>query len=166
MHSNKNAFTLIELLVVVLIIGILAAIALPQYYKAVRRSRASEAITMLNAILKGQEEYFLIHGEYTDNIEDLSITVPPQKLEKNMFGKDRGSNYSYYCFDKRTCAAIIGNFDHPTFEFHTDVHSASTVKGKRWCQLSGEKNQNARDICELMGTVDPAFGGGNYYLLK
>jgi prepilin-type N-terminal cleavage/methylation domain-containing protein len=164
MHSNKKAFTLIELLVVVLIIGILAAIALPQYHKAVRRSRASEAITMLNAILKGQEEYFLIHGEYTNNIEDLSITIPPQKLSGNMSAEDKKSNYSYFCFEKRTCAAIIGSLDYPTFEFHTD--GGSGINGRRWCQLSNGKNQNARAICEMMGIVDSAFGGGNYYLLK
>ena len=44
---NKKAFTLIELLVVVLIVGILAAIALPRYQKAVERSRAAEAVQIL-----------------------------------------------------------------------------------------------------------------------
>ena len=47
---NKKGFTLIELLVVVLIIGILAAIALPQYFRAVERSRAAEAISIMGSL--------------------------------------------------------------------------------------------------------------------
>lgn len=56
-------FTLIELLVVVLIIGILSAVALPQYTKAVEKSRATEAIAMLKALRDQQSICLLEHGD-------------------------------------------------------------------------------------------------------
>ena len=55
---NKQGFTLIELLVVVLIIGILSAIALPQYESAVEKSRMSEAMINAKAISDAAQRYF------------------------------------------------------------------------------------------------------------
>ena len=72
----KKAFTLIELLVVVLIIGILAAIALPQYQKAVEKARAMQAVTVVKAIGDAQEVYYLANGQYADNFDDLGVNVP------------------------------------------------------------------------------------------
>ena len=74
MKSEKNAaFTLIELLVVVLIIGILAAIAVPKYQKAVRRARAAEAAVWVKRIVQAEQEYFMANGRYTGNIEELNL---------------------------------------------------------------------------------------------
>ena len=63
---NKKGFTLIELLVVVLIIGILAAIALPQYFRAVERSRSTEALSVLASLSAAMERGRLIssNGAY------------------------------------------------------------------------------------------------------
>ena len=57
-------FTLVELLVVVLIIGILAAIAVPQYFKVVEKGRASEATHMVDLIKAAQERYLVKAGVY------------------------------------------------------------------------------------------------------
>lgn len=72
---NKG-FTLIELLVVVLIIGILSAVALPQYTKAVEKSRATEAITLLGSLANAEEIYKMSTGSYTGDLSLLDIQLP------------------------------------------------------------------------------------------
>ena len=64
MEHNKKAFTLIELLIVVLIIGILAAIALPQYQKAVEKTRLTQNIVNVRALYDALELYRLENGSY------------------------------------------------------------------------------------------------------
>ncbi len=74
MKNNKKGFTLIELLVVVLIIGILAAIALPQYFKAVERARAAEALSLFGTIAGAQQRYYLLKGDtFAGKFSDLDI---------------------------------------------------------------------------------------------
>ncbi len=73
---NLSAFTLIELLVVVLIIGILAAIAVPQYQNAVEKSRATQALTLLKSIVQAQDAYYMVNGDYASRFDELSIDMP------------------------------------------------------------------------------------------
>ena len=69
----KKGFTLIELLVVVLIIGVLAAIALPQYFKAVERSRMSEAEQLLTSIAQAQQRKYLQLTEFATKYTGLDV---------------------------------------------------------------------------------------------
>ena len=75
---KRLGFTLIELLVVVLIIGILVAVALPQYQKAVEKSRMAEAITLLRAIANANQVFFVANGRYAaeNEMDLLDVEIP------------------------------------------------------------------------------------------
>jgi len=78
----KKAFTLIELLVVVLIIGILAAVALPQYEKTVEKSKAVQAFTLLKSAYQAAATYYMANNEYPASFTDMGFEVPWTGNEK------------------------------------------------------------------------------------
>ena len=96
--NNQKAFTLIELLVVVLIIGILAAVALPQYKTAVIKSRLASIKPIITTIKNAEEAFYLANGTYTTDLTALDITVPCQIV----------SDTSVFTCDKTFYIDVIG----------------------------------------------------------
>ena len=73
--GTASGFTLIELLVVVLIIGILASIGIPQYFKAVEKGRAAEANNFIDSVRTAEMEYTARYGQVC--MVTAGIGTPP-----------------------------------------------------------------------------------------
>ena len=82
-RSEKRGFTLIELMIVVAIIGILAAIAIPNFIKFQARSKQSEARMNLKAIYTSQKSYFGEMDNYSSNFKAIG------------WGPEAGNRYAY-----------------------------------------------------------------------
>ena len=162
--AGKNAgFTLIELLVVVLIIGILSAVALPQYQKAVSKSRTTEAITNLKAITDAQEVYYMANGSYTDDLSLLDIQVNPT-----------GKYFNYSCSGGgtsdivRTCAAHPLQDNLPLYiEFHLLNEGSENHRGKKWCVAKTSDSLQV-GICKSYGPFDTSMTSStkSFYLIS
>jgi prepilin-type N-terminal cleavage/methylation domain-containing protein len=152
--KNKKGFTLIELLVVVLIIGILAAIALPQYEQAVEKSRAVEALSIMKTIKQAQETYYLINDKYTQDFDKLDISIPgdlvdPRQLDTKYFRYTlvKGSSGIYLDVYR------INNSSYPYFftsMFDKSRYGAYLKGGGFYCSAAKD-SVKANKLCKSLG---------------
>lgn len=75
---NSKGFTLIELFIVVIIIGVLAALAIPRFMNTTARSKQAEAQGILKQIYTLERSYYQEHDVYTDNVTALGIEIMGQ----------------------------------------------------------------------------------------
>lgn len=95
MTKNYKGFTLIEMLVVVLIIGILAAIALPQYRRITEKTRAMEAVQTVKIISDAMERYYLINDSYPEH-SGSSCEYLEEVLDIDI--SQNSNSFNYHCY--------------------------------------------------------------------
>ena len=156
---NTKGFTLIELLVVVLIIGVLAAVALPQYTTAIEKSRATEALTLSGSLRYAAERYLLQKEVWpgNDDLKKLDIELPANDSCTTKFG---GKNFCLSVTkgtgtDSYTITATRSSG--PTYSIVT----ATDDGGKSWKRTCtyNESNESAKFCYAIAGSKADADGG-------
>lgn len=163
MQKIKAGFTLIELLVVVLIIGILSAVALPQYTNAVRKARITEARINLKTLVDASDMCVLANGDTTGCwFDDLDVQVPAEtKFWKYYF--------EMYCQSENTTPGVWA-YAVPKFESGYNINylsanyckgdpSSGVYAGKFLC--GGDEN-----ICKTLGSAVVNGSEGEYIELR
>ena len=118
--AKHAGFTLIELLVAVLLIGILAAVALPQYQVAVLKSRYTQAMLSATALRRAQDVYFMANGTYAIDMTKLDVQLSGCEIEGN----------GHFCTaDNYMCYVYDGSQD-----------AGGSPRGTAYCQLKPGSN--------------------------
>ncbi len=153
--SARAAFTLIELLVVVLIIGILAAVALPQYQRAVDKSRYATMIQTARSIENAQDVFYMENGYYATDWEQLAVALPTDlprthdgRLSIGHAGFAIGNIYTSAIYydegDTRIAAFTLYHRNHTNQSLQDD-------KGQIRCVSYGARKERGNAICKSFG---------------
>ncbi len=159
---NTKGFTLIELLVVVLIIGVLAAVALPQYTTAIEKSRATEALTLSGSLRYAAERYLLQKEKWPENkdLKKLDIELPTNASCDTTTEKFGGKNFCLSVTtgtgtDSYTITATRSSGPKYSIVTATDDGGKSW---KRTCTYN-ENNESAKFCYAIAGSKKDADGG-------
>lgn len=167
--TSRLGFTLIELLVVVLIIGILAAVALPQYQKAVDKARVATMLPLMRHWADALALYKLENGSYLNSLErhpsldELGISCPSGWDCSDDISGTEMENDLWYCFPNEEFSGYVycdakwrnANNTGTLWITQPDEHTSRLPAGKRFC--SGDVS-----FCKLLGGKEIAGWEGYY----
>lgn len=112
----KSGFTLIEVLTVTVIIGVLAAIAIPQYYRVKNKAYVASMQSDLRNLVTAQEMYFAEHGRYSGQVTELANFRPTTGVTIDVTNAGLQGWYAVASHTASTssCAIYVGNATAPS----------------------------------------------------
>lgn len=156
MKPKHKAFTLIELLVVVLIIGILAAVAVPQYQLAVHKSKITTLLPLMKSIKDAQEMYYLENGTYASPLADLTNFILPSACEVTSYDDSQANCSGSINFGIDNIVGSVGNLGSHKVGFrYKDKNNTEIFRFYYYFDHSSKPNtltchQSAK-ICKALG---------------
>jgi len=162
-YNGKNAFTLIELLVVVLIIGILAAVAVPQYKMAVAKARLSNLITMTTSAVQAGDAYYMASGEFPNSWDELAISFAGTASGKNL-SSDEGWTLKLTVPSEMSGAGLRSQDTRlPDVWLRFYYQNDTTMwKGKQVCNAN-KSNSLAIQLCKNATNKTTRYGGNTEF---
>ena len=166
-----GGFTLIELLVVVLIIGILASIALPQYRVSVARTRYQQLVVAGTALNNAQKLFFMTNGEYPQSFAEMDISMGAPLSERLVSVEGYGNalvfqwkwgecNLAQYSIGGRTQCKSSYYPDVPEFTVYANNDA------RRYCH-SPIANSLAQQVCRTeTGRDEPSRKATTFWEYK
>ena len=175
MKNERKGFTLIELLVVILIIGVLAGIAIPQYRKVKMKAELSQMLVYMDAMKKSVKNYYIANRSYPTDItvldaglEQYAIELGASKWIANGSSKYRVAFFKgdIECMVHPEVIACI-NKNFYVLRFHD--HISEQYRGQTRCTYSwrSKNKELSESICKSIppGTVAGTYNTGYWYLI-
>ena len=156
--QKSKGFTLIEVLVVVLIIGILAAVALPQYKLVVAKARISQVVALMKTIKNAQENFYAIHNCYATKFEELEVEIPsPNRYTSPSDSRD--GQYAVYDDFQIDVVHYYNTYVHTIFNksFHIEIYmrlSQTSTSSTQNMAITSAKRKFENQLLKSMGGIE------------
>ena len=156
--GRLSGFTLIELLVVVLIIGILSAVALPQYQKAMLRSRYAQTQILARNLYDAAQRYYMANGEYAPDLTALDIQLGGTLSANNRSVSFGNYQCTYWVGNENSSDSILCSLVSNNLGTRYFLNGRNMGDPVRYC-VASSRTAKEQEICKAETGASPEDNG-------